>query len=77
MAKREKRPVRVGDRIRVWWNTGVVENGSNVDTVLAVLPYTGRYPKLCDCVLRLPSTKCYRGWVEMAYHSSDLKYDSA
>ena len=38
-------------------------------TVIAVLPYTGKYTEYYNCVLRLTSDTP-RGYTEMAYHDS-------
>ena len=56
--------VRVGGLVKVWWNTG---RPDNMATVLAVLPYTGRFTQFFNCVLRLSAPSTYRGWMEMAY----------
>jgi hypothetical protein len=63
---------QVGDEIRVWWQTG----RGNMATVLAVLPYTGKFPEWFDCVLRLSAPNTRRGWMEMAYRSSDYERDA-
>jgi len=68
-----KTKMKVGAMIRVWWKC---DNNRNMATILAILPYTGRYPKFSDCVLRLSAPGTNRGWVEMSYHSSDFARDS-
>lgn len=73
MPKKKRKPRMLGKRIRVWWYTGEKDN---YGTILAVLPYTGRFTQYCDCVLRFPAPNTHRGYVEMAYHSSNFKYDS-
>ncbi len=76
-----KRTIKPGHAIRVWWSTGeTVPNPHgewpiNKATVLAVLPYTGHFTDLFDCVLRLTAANIGRGWIEMAYNSSDVEYD--
>lgn len=62
----------VGQKIRVWWATGrrKVDTDENIATILAILPYTGRYTQWFDCVLRL-NTTTRRGWCEMAYNSNE------
>jgi hypothetical protein len=62
-----------GRKIKVWWETGEPDN---MATILEVLPYTGRYPEFCDCVLKLPAPRTRRGWLEMAYNSKDFAHDS-
>jgi hypothetical protein len=58
MPKKRKR-IRVGNIIPVWWKP----EGARV---LAVLPYTGRYPQWFSRVLRLESDTP-RGWIEIAW----------
>lgn len=69
-----KQPIlKVGGKIRVWWNTG---EPNNMATVLKILPYRGHFTQFYDCVLVLPAPNTHRGTVEMAYNSSDYAYDS-
>jgi hypothetical protein len=58
--------VAVGDKIRVWWFTGVP---GNLATVRAVAPCRGRYPEHFDCILTLTAPETKRGTLEMAYNS--------
>lgn len=55
----------VGDKIQVWWRT----DDNNRATILAVLPYTGKFPKFFNCVLRLTAPNTEKGYLEMAYKS--------
>lgn len=58
---------KVGSEFPVWWQTSRREGDWYMATVLAVLPYTGRYD--FDCVLRLLAPRTRRGWLELAYKS--------
>lgn len=71
-SSRSRRP-RVGAFIRVWWNTGVPGNWARI---LAIHKYTGMFPEYFDCVLDLPAVNTRKGWLQMAYHSSEYIRDS-
>jgi hypothetical protein len=68
-----KPALKVGAKLHVWWNTGT---SNNMATVLAILPYTGRYTEHFDCVLRLTAPNTRAGWLEMAYRKSEYAYDA-
>lgn len=51
--------MKVGDKVSVWW----MPQGA---AVIAILPYTGRYPQWFNCVLRLQSNTP-RGWQDIAW----------
>lgn len=64
------RRLRVGQSIRVWWNTSEPNNQAKI---LAILPYTGCYPKIFSCVLQLPAPGTRKGWIEMAWQQGDRR----
>jgi hypothetical protein len=47
----------------VWWAGDQLDGSASV---LAVQPYTGRYPQHFTHVLRLAAPKTYRRWLEIA-----------
>ena len=51
--------IQPGDPIDTWWA------GDN--TVIEVLPYTGRYPQWFNCVLKITAPNTIRGWSTQAY----------
>lgn len=54
--------INPGDMIKFWVEPRII---------LGVRPYTGRYPDICNCVLRVQSdTK--RGWMEMSFHTKNM-----
>jgi hypothetical protein len=57
---------KVGDKIPVWWNTGIKnEGGENIATVLEVRDYQGPY-EYFDSILKLTAAfPSKRGWLEM------------
>jgi hypothetical protein len=52
-------------RIKTWWG--------GVQPVLAVLPYTGKYPEFFDTVYRVKAPRTRRGWLEISVKRSDTK----
>lgn len=54
--------MKVGDLYPTWFSG----EDHGCSTILAILPYTGRYPQWFNCVLRLTAPNTVRGWVEMA-----------
>jgi hypothetical protein len=58
-------PVKVGDSVKAWF-TGPDLDGSS--TILDIIPYTGTYPELFNCVLQISSTT-QRGYCEMSYRN--------
>lgn len=61
-----RKGIKVGDQINVWWHTDLP---NNMATVLAVLPYKGRYPQYFNCILRLTAPNTNKGYLEMTYQS--------
>lgn len=56
----------------MWWRTAKQDqNGHNIATVVAILPYTGLYKQFFDCVLKLTAVNTRRGYVEMADSRAD------
>ncbi len=53
----------VGDELPTWFSGR--EDG--LSTVLAVTPYTGRYPEFFSWVVRFTALNTRRGWMEQAW----------
>lgn len=58
-----RKEYKVGDRFDSWFS-GPNEDGSS--TVLEIRPYTGRYQKWFNCILRL-SSKTPNGYSDMTF----------
>lgn len=54
--------IEPGDMIEFWAEPRII---------LKVIPYTGRYPEICNCVLHVQSDT-QRGWSEMSFHTSNM-----
>ena len=54
--------IQVGDQYPTWFSG----NPSGMSTVLAVLPYTGKFREYFNATLRLSAPNTVRGWCEMA-----------
>lgn len=69
--------MNVGDQMYCWWDTGLYdEKGRNICTILKILPYTGRYPEMFDCVLRLSAPALVKGWMERAFNTKNWSEES-
>lgn len=55
------RTPQVGQRIETWFS-GEADGRS---TVLAVRPYTGRYPEFFRYIVRVSAPRTRRGWMEL------------
>lgn len=65
-------PVQVGDLYPVWWSTDKRDGqGRPLAKVIAILPYTGRYPQWFNAVLRLHAPDTRNGWLEMSVDLND------
>jgi len=53
--------VKVGDRVPTWFS----EQADGRSTVLAVEPYTGRYPQWFAYSIRVTAPRTKRGWMEL------------
>lgn len=54
--------IEPGDMIKLWVEPRII---------LRVIPYTGRYPEICNCVLHVQSDTL-RGWTEMSFHTKNM-----
>lgn len=60
-----------GKTIETWQDTGMYSpTGKNIGLIFDVFPYTGKYPQLFDCVLRISHNGLNKGYFETAYNSS-------
>jgi hypothetical protein len=57
---------KIGEKITTWFS----DREDRLSTVLEVLPYTGKYVEMFDCVLRLSAPRTKAGSLEMAFDSS-------
>jgi hypothetical protein len=56
---------KVGDKIRVWWNTfDKDDNGNNLAFILEIRDYTGPLKYIKE-ILKLTAPGTKRGWIEM------------
>ncbi len=60
MTDRCSMPPKVGDEIESWCSG----TEDNIATILAVEPYTGRYPQWFTYVVRFTALNTQRGWME-------------
>jgi hypothetical protein len=59
--------MKPGDLYPVWWSTGQRnEQGQPLAHVIAVLPYTGKYPEYFTHTLRLRAPNTHTGHLECA-----------
>lgn len=55
-----------GKTTEVWWEPGTA-------TILEVRQYTGKYPHLVACILKLTANRTHKGWLETTIQHIDLK----
>ena len=49
--------MKIGDSITTFWGEA---------KILDIYPYTGRYPKWFNCILKVTAPKTKNGWIEVA-----------
>jgi hypothetical protein len=60
-----------GEQMETWFSG----RKDKLSRVIAVLPYTGKYPESFDCVLRLSADGTRRGYMEMTWSSREYERD--